>query len=305
MGPRNRYESMLNKSALIIDDSATARTMLKHKLHRFDVMVESAADGFEALHLLQTHQPDVIFLDHIMPGMDGFQVLDQLKSNPLTQAIPVVMYTSQAAPKYTIEAIALGAVGVMPKQVSNSLLSQMLDRAERYQQGLVFSDSSIPKDSAGTSSSPRPPEETASSVAPETAASQALVEECSEKLTTQELNSSTPPPSKATSPIMSLMILVVLLAQGYSFFTGQQQQQLISSMENEIAYQQHQYRLVSRELSEQSEANQATLEQFQFVMDAVVNEVLNNNAGQTDATASITSYEQAEMAGDIFALALE
>jgi CheY-like chemotaxis protein len=296
---------MLNKSALIIDDSATARTMLKHKLHRFDVMVESAADGFEALDLLQTHQPDVIFLDHIMPGMDGFQVLDQLKSNPLTQAIPVVMYTSQAAPKYTIEAMALGAVGVMPKQVSNSLLSQMLDKAERYQQGLVFSESPIQKDSAGTSSLPRPPQDTASSVDPELAATQDLVEECSDKATTQKLNSSTSRPSKATSPVMSLMILVVLLAQGYSFFTGQQQQQLISSMENELSYQQHQYRLVSRELSEQSEANQATLEQFQFVMDAVVTEVLNNNAGQTETTASIASYEQAEMSGDTFALALE
>ncbi len=147
-GLSKRYETMLDKSALIIDDSATARTMLKLKLDKFDVMVESAIDGFEALHLLQTHQPDVIFLDHIMPGMDGFQVLEQLKSNPVTQAIPVVMYTSQSAPKYTIEAMALGAVGVMPKQVSNDLLSQMLDRAERYQQGLVFNDSPIPKDTA-------------------------------------------------------------------------------------------------------------------------------------------------------------
>jgi CheY-like chemotaxis protein len=296
---------MLGKSALIIDDSATARTMLKHKLDKYDVMVESAVDGFEALHLLQTHQPDVIFLDHIMPGMDGFQVLEQLKSNPVTQAIPVIMYTSQAAPKYTIEAMALGAIGVMPKQVSNSLLSQMLDRAERYQQGLVFSDSRIPKDSAGTSSSPRPPEESASSVASEPAETKKLVEECSAKSTTQELKRSTAPPSKATSPVMSLMILVVLLAQGYSFFKGQQQQQLISSMENEIAYQQHQNVLVSRELSEQSEANQATLEQFQYVMDAVVNKVLNNNAGQIETTASIASHEQTEMADDTLALALQ
>ena len=55
---------MLGKNALVVDDSLTARTVLKHRLNQFDVILESAADGSLALELLRDHTPDVIFLDH-------------------------------------------------------------------------------------------------------------------------------------------------------------------------------------------------------------------------------------------------
>ncbi len=124
---------MFNKNALVIDDSATARTVLKHQLKQFDVVVESVCDGSHALDLLRSHTPDVIFLDHMMPGLDGFQVLELLKSNPSTRAIPVVMYTSQAAPQYTKEAKLLGAIAVIPKKVTDEQLMEALDKAELYQ----------------------------------------------------------------------------------------------------------------------------------------------------------------------------
>ena len=292
---------MLDKSALIIDDSATARTMLKHKLKKFDVMVESAVDGFDALHLLQTHQPDVIFLDHIMPGMDGFQVLEQLKSNPSTEAIPVVMYTSQAAPKYTIEAMALGAVGVMPKQVSNTLLSQMLDRAERYQQGLIYNDSHRAEAAVVSLAPVKPLPEIVDS---EASATDLPGEVSSENVLDQAPEASLPHIAKSAPPVLSLLMLVVLTVQAYSLFRDQQQQQLIGSLENEIAYQQQQYRQVSSELSEQREASQASQEQFQFLMDAVVSEVLDNNTKlQEMPTDSL--YEQPESIEQTLALVSE
>jgi CheY-like chemotaxis protein len=111
----------------------TARTVLKHQLNQFDVVVESACDGSHALELLRSHIPDVIFLDHIMPGLDGFQVLERLKKSQSTKGIPVVMYTSQAAPQYTIEAKLLGAIAVIPKKVTNEQLMEALDKAELYQ----------------------------------------------------------------------------------------------------------------------------------------------------------------------------
>ncbi len=80
------------RNALVVDDSLTARTVLKHQLNQLDVIVESACDGSRALELLKNHTPDVIFLDHIMPGLDGFEVLEQLKINWWTRSIPVVMY---------------------------------------------------------------------------------------------------------------------------------------------------------------------------------------------------------------------
>jgi CheY-like chemotaxis protein len=123
---------MFGKNALVIDDSRTARTVLKHQLNQFDVIVESASDGSHALELLRSHVPDVIFLDHVMPGLDGFQVLQLLKKNQFTKGIPVVMYTSQAAPQYTREAISLGAIAVIPKKVTDEQLMEALDKAELY-----------------------------------------------------------------------------------------------------------------------------------------------------------------------------
>ncbi|MDZ7783524.1 MAG: response regulator [Halioglobus sp.] len=124
---------MYGKNALIVDDSRTARLVLKRQLDQFDVVVESACDGNQALELLHSHIPDVIFLDHIMPGLDGFEVLARLKSDEATRGIPVVMYTSQAAPRYTSEARALGAVAVIPKNVTDEQLMDALNKAELYQ----------------------------------------------------------------------------------------------------------------------------------------------------------------------------
>jgi CheY-like chemotaxis protein len=123
---------MYGKNALVVDDSATARTVLKHQLNRFDIVVESASDGSHALELLRSHTPDVIFLDHIMPGLDGFQVLQRLKNNQFTKGIPVVMYTSQAAPEYTRQAKSLGAIAVISKKVTDEQLMEALDKAELY-----------------------------------------------------------------------------------------------------------------------------------------------------------------------------
>lgn len=140
---------MYGKNALVVDDSRTARLVLKRQLNQFDVVVESACDGRQALELLHGHTPDVIFLDHIMPGLDGFEVLERLKSDDETRGIPVVMYTSQAAPRYTSEARALGAVAVIPKNVTDEQLMDALNKAELYQL-MAANQSSVAEAAAGS-----------------------------------------------------------------------------------------------------------------------------------------------------------
>ena len=105
------------KSALIVDDSQTARHMLGKVLERHHVRVAMAASAEEALDYLNSDRPDVIFMDHLMPGMDGFQAVRAIKNNPATATIPIMMYTSQAGELYVGQARALGAVGVLPKQI--------------------------------------------------------------------------------------------------------------------------------------------------------------------------------------------
>ncbi len=113
--------------ALIIDDSPTALAVLSRMLRRLQVTVDTVLSGEEALIYLKDHLPDIIFLDHIMPGMDGFEALRSIKGSARTKAIPVVMYTSQKERKYAEEAKQLGAVDVINKQVTGGILSQVLD----------------------------------------------------------------------------------------------------------------------------------------------------------------------------------
>jgi CheY-like chemotaxis protein len=68
----------------------------------------------------------VIFMDHLMPGMDGFQAVQAIKNNPRTATIPILMYTSQEGELYLGQARALGAVGVLPKQIRPADVSIVL-----------------------------------------------------------------------------------------------------------------------------------------------------------------------------------
>jgi CheY-like chemotaxis protein len=65
-------------------------------------------------------------MDHLMPGMDGFQAVQAIKNNPLTATIPIMMYTSQEGELYLGQARALGAVGVLPKQIKPTDVSKVL-----------------------------------------------------------------------------------------------------------------------------------------------------------------------------------
>jgi CheY-like chemotaxis protein len=105
------------KRALIVDDSRLARHVLSSLLTEHGVAADCAESAEAALEHLKAHRPDVIFLDHQMPGMDGFEALEAIKANPLTATIPVMMYTSKEGELYLGQARALGAIGVLPKDV--------------------------------------------------------------------------------------------------------------------------------------------------------------------------------------------
>ncbi|MGH8326629.1 MAG: response regulator, partial [Steroidobacteraceae bacterium] len=118
--------SMATKRALVVDDSKSARLSLSRMLEQHRLEVDGAESAEQAIEYLTHHRPDVIFMDHLMPGMDGFQALAAIKNNPRTATIPVLMYTSQEGELYVGQARALGAVGVLPKQARTSDLSKVL-----------------------------------------------------------------------------------------------------------------------------------------------------------------------------------
>lgn len=117
----------MTKSALIVDDSKTARVVLKRILEVHDLEVDTVESAESALEYLNDHRPDVIFMDHMMPGMDGFEAVTAIKNNPDTATIPIMMYTSQQGEVYVGQARALGAVGVLPKEVEPVEVSKVLE----------------------------------------------------------------------------------------------------------------------------------------------------------------------------------
>ena len=117
---------MARKRALVVDDSKSARVILSRMLEKYDIEVEMAESAEQAIEYLNHNRPDAIFMDHLMPGMDGLQAVKAIKSNPQTAMIPIMMYTSQEGELYVGQARALGAMGVLPKQVRPVDVSKVL-----------------------------------------------------------------------------------------------------------------------------------------------------------------------------------
>ena len=119
---------MAAKRALVVDDSKSARAFLSRLLEKHHLDVDTAESAEQAIDYLTRHRPDVIFMDHLMPGMDGFQAVQAIKNNVRTATIPILMYTSQEGELYLGQARALGAVGVLPKQIHQADVFKVLQQ---------------------------------------------------------------------------------------------------------------------------------------------------------------------------------
>ncbi len=108
----------MSLKTLVVDDSPTARAALKQMLEKVGIRVDQTSSGSEALRYLKDHTPDLIFMDHSMPGMNGLETTQAITNNPVTAKIPVVMYTSQEGQEYLEKALAHGAIDLVSKPVS-------------------------------------------------------------------------------------------------------------------------------------------------------------------------------------------
>lgn len=112
-------------SALVIDDDPAARELLARMLVRDGFRVRVAASGEEGLELARAERPDAITLDVLMPGMDGWGVLQALKADPELRDIPVVMVTLTDERSL---GFALGAAAYLTKPIERTELSAVLAR---------------------------------------------------------------------------------------------------------------------------------------------------------------------------------
>jgi CheY-like chemotaxis protein len=118
----------MTATVLIIDDEIHIRRLTARMLEMAGYQVLEAASGAQALSLLEETRPDVITCDITMPGMNGFEVLEALKSQPDTAEIPVIILTAAGEEKDADRATALGAADYVTKPFGTINLVETIER---------------------------------------------------------------------------------------------------------------------------------------------------------------------------------
>lgn len=103
------------KRVLVIDDDEVARYLLRQTFAGQPFLISEAQNGPDGVAQARRARPDVIFLDLVMPGMDGYHVMAELKADPATADIPVVVLTSKALDDADRKQLATQAVTVLSK----------------------------------------------------------------------------------------------------------------------------------------------------------------------------------------------
>ena len=112
---------------LIVDDSPTEVFQMTKALENAGFRVEVAADGEEALRKAREMRPDLILMDIVMPGMDGFRATPALSNDPATRSIPVIMVSSKSQESDRVWGMRQGAVDFIVKPVTPA---QLLEKAQ-------------------------------------------------------------------------------------------------------------------------------------------------------------------------------
>ncbi len=133
---------MPGKTILVADDEPHIRYMLEYKLSRAGYTALTASDGRQAYELACEHRPDLIVTDYQMPGGDGLEFAQRLKSNAETASIPVLMLTASGHKVSPSDLVKTNVKGLMDKPFSPS---DLLARVEE-----LLCDSAGDRDEGGS-----------------------------------------------------------------------------------------------------------------------------------------------------------
>src|SRR5438105_4096152 len=122
----NQPFSIPTSSLLIVDDNSMNRIMLSRYITKLGYQANLAENGRQALEKLQSKSFDLVLLDVEMPEMDGYQVLEQMKTTPRLRDIPVIMISAVEELESVVRCIELGAQDYLPKPFNPVLLRARL-----------------------------------------------------------------------------------------------------------------------------------------------------------------------------------
>lgn len=119
----------MSQKVLIVDDEANIVVSLEYLLQQAGYVVEVAYSGEDALALLPQSIPDVVILDVMLPGIDGFDLLQLIRQNPALQHIAVIMLSAKGREVDVTKGLALGANAYITKPFS---IRSLLDEVNRF-----------------------------------------------------------------------------------------------------------------------------------------------------------------------------
>ena len=114
---------------LIVDDSPTEVHVMQTALQRHGYRTVVAADGEEGVRLARQVRPDLIFMDIVMPGVNGYQATRALNNDPETRLIPIIMVTTKGQETDRVWGLRQGAVDYLVKPVSAQVLVEKAQAA--------------------------------------------------------------------------------------------------------------------------------------------------------------------------------
>ena len=127
----------MQKKILVVDDEPYIVKAIRYYLEDENYEILTAEEGIEAIDLAEQHQPDLIILDVMMPGMDGFEVCRELRSRSRTRLIPIIFLTARESVEDKVMGFDLGADDYITKPFNNrELLARIKSRIRRSEEEL-------------------------------------------------------------------------------------------------------------------------------------------------------------------------
>lgn len=118
----------MQKTVLIVEDEESLLKLESILLTTKGYMVQGAASGLAALEAVAAEPPDLILLDVMLPGIDGFEVCQRLKSSPATKHIPVIILTAKKTPEDVARGESVGADLYLTKPFKSAAVIEAIEK---------------------------------------------------------------------------------------------------------------------------------------------------------------------------------
>lgn len=146
--PEESHEAHTGHHALVIDDSAAIRKQLELELRYAGISSDFAESGEQALEKIEDYQYDLVFLDIIMPGIDGYETCRAIRVKASYKRTPIIMLSGKTSPLDEVQGVIAGATTYLTKPVKSALLQETLSRVTKWLDNFAVTDKSRSSETA-------------------------------------------------------------------------------------------------------------------------------------------------------------